>query len=628
MNQVKWLLLGLLLGVNAALLGQRLTTELVDKDHFDRLSGRPLTGKYGQVSALKIVFSLENKQLYFIDANRYKYHHEFCAARLGGSDDFKLFNELNYSNSNRRKFLLGNINYYSSLDTYALELSPADLMDVRYMEQLYHQVLEHSFLQKDVHFLVNTARLKGMENELEEYFPLLDPAQIYGSLSYQAISKYKNQGRLRLITDLKKEIDLIKPSDIIVINETPLILPKVAGIIATEFQTPLSHLSILGQNRKIPIMAYKHAFTSSEFKELNSEYVSLRVENDTFYMDKLSKLKAVKERRKKIKLRYDLSVHSLTDIKDAGKRSHSFAGNKAGNFAILERLSQKHDFKVPENAFVIPFSFYDTHIKNTGLDSLMSIVVSRTISKDTLKVLLKRMRKKITEQKLDTVLLSHVLLKMKRDTLYTRYRFRSSTNAEDAKGFSGAGLYTSKTGKTEEPESVEKAIKKVWASLWSYKAYQERSYFNIDHSRTYMAILVHRSFPQEHVNGVAITKNIYRKSYPGFVVNAQLGDESVVDPAPGVVCDQFICYPSLYDNVYTTAGTIDIISVSNLTTNEMVMTRSEVQHLADQLEHIKRALIRVERDTELYFDQGLDIEFKLDGPNRELYIKQVRFFND
>lgn len=375
-------------------------------------------------------------------------------------------------------------------------------------------------------------------------------------------------------------------------------------------------------------MAYKHAFTSSEFKELNSEYVSLRVENDTFYMDKLSKLKAVKERRKKIKLRYDLSVHSLTDIKDAGKRSHSFAGNKAGNFAILERLSQKHDFKVPENAFVIPFSFYDTHIKNTGLDSLMSIVVSRTISKDTLKVLLKRMRKKITEQKLDTVLLSHVLLKMKRDTLYTRYRFRSSTNAEDAKGFSGAGLYTSKTGKTEEPESVEKAIKKVWASLWSYKAYQERSYFNIDHSRTYMAILVHRSFPQEQVNGVAITKNIYRKSYPGFVVNAQLGDESVVDPPPGVVCDQFICYPSLYDNVYTTAGTIDIISVSNLTTNEMVMTRSEVQHLADQLEHIKRALIRVERDTELYFDQGLDIEFKLDGPNRELYIKQVRFFND
>ena len=64
----------------------------------------------------------------------------------------------------------------------------------------------------------------------------------------------------------------------------------------------------------------------------------------------------------------------------------------------------------------------------------------------------------------------------------------------------------------------------------------ERSYFGIDQKSVAMAILCHRSFPGESANGVVITKNLYRKNYRGFVVNAQKGDVSVVKPPIDVTC--------------------------------------------------------------------------------------------
>src|SRR6185295_8619755 len=77
-------------------------------------------------------------------------------------------------------------------------------------------------------------------------------------------------------------------------------------------------------------------------------------------------------------------------------------------------------------------------------------------------------------------------------------RFRSSTNSEDLNGFTGAGLYTSKTGDPQNPSKpVAKAIRNVWASLWNFRAFEERTYRGIPHTDVAMALLVHPSFPDE-----------------------------------------------------------------------------------------------------------------------------------
>ena len=62
-------------------------------------------------------------------------------------------------------------------------------------------------------------------------------------------------------------------------------------------------------------------------------------------------------------------------------------------------------------------------------------------------------------------------------------RYRSSTNNEDLPGFSGAGLYDSKTQDPEETEEdgIDKSIKGVWASLWNFRAFTEREFHRIDH---------------------------------------------------------------------------------------------------------------------------------------------------
>jgi hypothetical protein len=143
-----------------------------------------------------------------------------------------------------------------------------------------------------------------------------------------------------------------------------------------------------------------------------------------------------------------------------------------------------------------------------------------------------------------------------------------------------------------------------------------------------MGILVHRSFPDEEVNGVAITRNIYRENGYGFVVNAQLGDVSVVDPAEGFKCDQFICYPDAINFLYREKNVIDVITYSNLNRNRLVMTEEEIQHLANQLERIKQHFYSKLSAPASYIEFGLDVEFKLQGPDRELYIKQVRYYND
>src|SRR5690606_9911109 len=77
----------------------------------------------------------------------------------------------------------------------------------------------------------------------------------------------------------------------------------------------------------------------------------------------------------------------------------------------------------------------------------------------------------------------------------TRMKFRSSTTAEDLERHSGAGLYDSKAGQVGDLEDpVDLAIKTVWASVWSFRAFEERSYASIDHLEVAMAVLANPSF--------------------------------------------------------------------------------------------------------------------------------------
>lgn len=606
--------------------------QLKTQTQFNQWSSQPLYMKYGQVSALKVVYDVQNDKLYFISSEFFEFHYEFCMINLDYPNDLAVFNKEAYAPGLERDYLLANVNYYQALDKYTLELGPSDRMDASFLSTLFAKVKSDVFFGDKLFLMLNTGHVNGLSKELS-HIPFLTPAEIYENQIYQPISKKEAEGRLVIITDWKSQRDTLKPTDIVVMNTIPPVFPLLSGVIVTEFQTPLSHVTLLGQNRKIPICAYTKAFELSSLLALDGQTVQFTVKQDTFELIPTDvDLSIDWKNNKLIHLRHDFTVDTLIPIQYINAKKRDIVGNKAAYFGELNRYSNKIDFKTPESAFAIPFYFYKAHAIKSGIEFLIAELVEKDnlnrprveIEKDLL----------IIQDKLLSATVDPATLKSIEDMIvrlgdYRRMRFRSSTNAEDRDGFSGAGLYQSKTVELGNPnKTIEKGLKSVWASLWSYAAFMEREIFHLDHQDAAMGILVHRSFPNEEVNGVAITTNLYRNNYIGFVVNAQLGDESVVQPESGIECDQFICYPD-EENSYMKNGKggYDIINFSNLNNSQLVMSDDEIQHLANVLEQIKKNYVRKHYIRNSYFNFGLDLEFKLDYETRELYIKQMRVYN-
>ncbi len=609
-------------------------SEVQNEAEFEALGSAPLTGKYNEVVSVKVVYDLKTKKMYYINSKDFTFHYEFCQRYIDSEIYLSKFNYENYAEQSKdRRFLLGNINYFNHLNVYALELSPSDYMPVNMIEQLMNEIKNSSFFDSSLKLMLSTQRLIDVKGKFNPQIPLLTPEDIYKNLKSQSVVEGEGIGRLRFIEDFEKESPTFLPTDIIVIKETPLVLPRVAGVIVAEFQTPLSHLSILGKNRRIPVVAIKDVYENMSIVALKDKNVQLNVLQTTYTINESTRTpKGPKSIKNKTRLKFDLDVKGIIPLEDMDRQSSEFIGNKASNFGWLSRLSEKGEFKVPEAAFAIPFVYYAEHVAKCPAGKLIQHLIDnpKTYTDPAkLQIHLKEIRKAIEKQPLDYYFSKDVEEEVMSNSKYQRLRFRSSTNAEDANGFSGAGLYVSKTGIFDEPEkSIDDAIKKVWASLWSYAAYMEREYFGIDQSTVFMGILVHRSFPAEEVNGVIISKNLYRKHYPGFVVNAQVGDESVVKPKKGVTCDQFICYPHTSTNIQPDETVIDVITHSSLNEGKPVMTDEEVQLLANEVDKIKLHIYRRIGRRYTYEDFGLDIEFKLDAVTRQLYIKQFRVYND
>jgi len=282
-------------------------------------------------------------------------------------------------------------------------------------------------------------------------------------------------------------------------------------------------------------------------------------------------------------------------------------------------------------AFAIPIYWYRDHMSANGLDVMVDEMLADPDFQGSASVRaaqLDALQDAIKGAPLNPALLDAVSDKMVNDFGNIRMRFRSSTNAEDLGGFTGAGLYTSKTGDLNDPDKLpEEAIKKVWASIWNYKAYDERQYRSIDHKGVGMALLCHRSFPDEEANGVALTANIFDTSglEPGFYINVQYGGASVVLPEAGTTTDQIVYY-------YYQPGQPQIfLSHSNLIPDgegDTVLTNSQMYELGtglDTLHQFWKGLYGPPPGQLDYY--AMDVEFKfegLPGEEPELFIKQAR----
>ena len=278
---------------------------------------------------------------------------------------------------------------------------------------------------------------------------------------------------------------------------------------------------------------------------------------------------------------------------------------------------------MPENTvpdgFAVPFYFYDEFMKHNGfyedIDQMLANPGFQS-SYDTQDSQLKKLRKKIKDG--DTPgWITQALEEMHAAFPQgTSLRYRSSTNNEDLPGFSGAGLYDSKTQHPNETveDGISKSLKQVYASLWNFRAFTEREFHRIDHRAAAMGVLVHPNFSDELANGVAVSFDPIRNRYDSHYVNTQVGEDLVTNPEAHSVPEEILLQEG---------GGHAVLATSNqLPVGQLIMSDGQMTQLRSHLEMIH------ERFADLYcISSGeqfaMEIEFKITSDNI-LSIKQAR----
>ena len=452
--------------------------------------------------------------------------------------------------------------------------------------------------------------------------PVVDDGIIFRDVSFGALNTGEGYGRLQaLYPD-----DRPNPRDIVLYETLPNELSRVAGIISTQPQTPLSHVDLRAKQNKIPNAFIRDAMDNAEISSLVGQYVYYRVTEDAFELRGATKAEVdahYESLRPKARQNpeRDLRVQAIAPLSEIGFEDYDAFGVKAANVAELGKLGFPEG--TAPDGFAIPFYFYDEFMKHNGIyddvDELLAdedFLTDYDEQEDELKDLRKEIKKGESPEWMIEAL----------EAMHGTYpagqslRYRSSTNNEDLPNFSGAGLYDSKTQKPEETEDdgIDKSMKQVFASLWNFRAFVEREFYRIDHKRTAMGILVHPNYTDETVNGVAVSFDPLYGKEDHHYVNSQVGEDLVTNPDAYSLPEELLLRPD---------GSYGILHYSNLLDSErLLMSESQTTQLRRHLDTIHDHFDRL-YGIEPY---AIEIEFKITSANK-LAIKQARpwvFGND
>lgn len=422
-------------------------------------------------------------------------------------------------------------------------------------------------------------------------------------------------GRLRVM-ELGERPD---PLNVVVYDALPNEMPRVAGVITTVMQTPLSHVNLRAIQDRIPNAVVTNALEREEIQELIGRYVRYEVNEAgyTIVAATQAEVEAHHERgrptTKQIPQR-NLAITSITPLDDVTFDQWNAFGVKSANVATL-RTFRMANVVVPDG-FAVPFWFYDEFMRRNGLYDVAKAMMANpkfTSDPDFQDTELKGFRELIKDSSMPKELSDELERVRAQFPAEQPIRCRSSTNNEDLPGFSGAGLYDSKTQHVDEGP-LDKCVKQVFASVWNLRAYLEREYYRVDHLTTAMGVLLIPNTENEQVNGVAVSTDPVYNEPNAYYVNAQLGENLVTNPDALAVPEELLLYGE---------GTMDIVSRSSLVApGKTLLTADHVKTLREALGviHSRFAdLYEVEAGEKF----AMEIEFKV-LENGRFQIKQAR----
>ena len=455
----------------------------------------------------------------------------------------------------------------------------------------------------------------------ESRINLVFDEDIFPETRFLALNPGEGYGRLRVMEADERP----NPRDVVIYEALPNELPRVAGIISTVPQTPLSHVNLRAVQDRVPNAFIRNALDDPAVKPLIGKYVRYTVTEDGWTLRAATRAEveahyASSRPAAKQTPQRDLSVTEITALSDIEFGDWTAFGVKAANVAVLGTL----DFPagtVPDG-FAAPFYFYDEFMKANDLyDDIATMLADTDFQTDfdTQEKELKKLRKKIKKGETPDWIITALEEMHGEFPEGTSLRYRSSTNNEDLPGFNGAGLYDSKTQHPEETEEdgIAKSLKQVYASLWNFRAFTEREFYRVDHLAAAMGVLVHPNYSDELVNGVAVSFDPITGRDGYYYVNSQIGEDLVTNPEAHSAPEEILLYRVDRYLRY------DVLGTSNQAEpGQLLMSRDQLGQLRRRLDVIH------EKFAELYGvgpgeQFAMEIEFKITSANI-LAIKQAR----
>jgi len=477
---------------------------------------------YALPHVLFVIDRKDKNQIYYVNKKRYSFHKDFVNGTYLSLESGKEFFDNNYLKPNRR-FILGTVAYQTPLKRWTFEFWEGDLIPADQI-QLAGEIINKTFFVP-VAFKPNSLRQDEASRSLAGVERVLQ-SDIAKEQAYQALNLAKGLGRIHIINKLDDHVE-IGFNEILVLDEVPIQLPPVAGIITSQPSTPLSHINLLAKGWGIPNAYIKNA--KELLKQYDGWWVAFETGRDNYTIKRadLNQLheyeRRLKERLDVVKPKFDLSETRLLSLSQQRKGLSIAFGGKSANLG--EVMYAKLPGIVVPSGFAIPFYYYDEFIKGNKIDDeIFTLLNDQKFVHDPAyrREHLTSLRERIQKAEFDPVLRKEVLQRVAREYAGKGLFVRSSSNSEDLPKFSGAGLYTTVPNVRGDKELIE-AIKTVWASLWNFEAYEFRERANVDHSKIFMAVLLQEGINSES-SGVMISTDPFDKENAGAIyISAKRG---------------------------------------------------------------------------------------------------------
>ncbi len=555
-------------------------------------------------------------EIFFINSVTHAIHNSFLATiGLNLYQDDVVTGEVVY-NPNE-------IFYNGVIGTYSFNFSFGDTYEFSRVQKT-HELLAANmpFLENNLQHFVGSGGENIYENEYKNDYigsriPVVLESIYFADIDYIPFNESEGYGFFRHM-----QLDENPGSrDIVLYDALPNSLPRVGGIITSIVQTPLSHVNLRAIQDNLPNAYIKDPLDDPAIASLLDGFVYYKVEAQEYTLRAATQEEVnewydnIRPTEPQIPER-DLSQTEILPLDEIGFEMSTAFGAKCANVATMRT------FGFPEgtipNGFGIPFYYYDEFMKYNGFYEEAEEMLSDPDFIADLEVridMLKDFRRDIKDADMPQWMLDDLQEMHDSFPEGTAVRCRSSTNNEDLPGFSGAGLYTSKTQHLDEGH-ISKSIKQVYASMWNFRAYDEREFYRVDQFIAAMGVLCHPNFQDEKSNGVGVSIDPIYGTENTFYLNTQVGESLITNPDANSIPEELILHIDPEEGYF-------VLRNSNLVPNgQLVMGEQYLNQMRDYLGVIH------DEFAELYDvvgaeGFGMDIEYKVTVDD-QLIIKQAR----